>query len=67
MTKTEHNAMSRLIASIEDPVQVRKAFVAPSGKTREFTNGYVAGAQMQAKSLAMALRGICGIKKEDEE
>lgn len=60
MTKTEHEQLERLIAQLEDPAEVRKAYVIPNGCSREFTRGYVDGVKMQAGAIAMALRGLIG-------
>jgi hypothetical protein len=67
MNTKEREQLERLIGQLEDSKQVRDAYVIPSGHTRQFADGYKAGAEMQAGAVAMALRGICGIPKEDDE
>jgi hypothetical protein len=66
MTKTERDQLERLVAQLEDPVQVRDSFVIPKGSTREFSRGYVEGAKMEAKATAASLREMLGMKKEEQ-
>jgi hypothetical protein len=63
LDKGERRRIERLIAQLEDPKQTRDSFKIPSGNTREFSRGYVEGAQMNAKATAATLRDILGIEK----
>lgn len=67
MTKAQREQLEKLIAQLEDPVQVRASYVIPNGTNKHAVEGYKAGAQMEAKAVATQLRGIFGIKKEDDQ
>lgn len=65
--QNDRAALERLIGQLEDPKHVRESFKIPSGHTREFSRGYVEGAQMNAQATAKVLREILCCKPSARE
>ena len=65
MTRTEREALERLIPQLEDRNKVIGAMMLPlPGESKLYRKAYEAGAVMQANALAMVLRGIFNIPKK---